>query len=350
MAAATVAGLLAPLGAPGPDAAPAPAPTVGELVGQRFVVAMGGTSPSSSLLGRVARGEIGGVILFGGNVRSPAQVRALTTRLQEAARSAGRPPVIVAVDQEGGGIRRLRWVGPAATTSQLGRLPAERVRAEGRAAGLGLRAAGVDLDLAPVADVPIAGSFMAAEARTFSSDPGVVGDRVAAFAAGLRSARVAAAVKHFPGIGRARQNTDRSAVTIESSAPALERDLAPFRAAIDGGVPVVMVSNAAYTAYGGGPATWAPAIQALLRRDLGFEGVTITDALEGAASTRGRTLRSVTALAIQAGVDLVLLTGSERSSADAYAHVVALVEAGRIPLPALRRSAERIAALKADVR
>jgi beta-glucosidase-like glycosyl hydrolase len=111
-----------------------------------------------------------------------------------------------------------------------------------------------------------------------------------------------------------------------------------------------MVSNAAYLAFGGAPATWSLAIQTLLRRDLGFKGVTITDALEGAASTRGRTTTSVTALAIEAGVDLVLLTGSERSSAAAYAHVVALAEAGRIPLPALRRSAERIAALKVAMR
>ena len=112
-----------------------------------------------------------------------------------------------------------------------------------------------------------------------------------------------------------------------------------------------MVSNAAYAAYGdGAPATWSLAIQRLLRRDLRFGGVTITDSLDGAASTRGRTLRSVTALALEAGVDLVLLTGSERSSADAYAHAVALAEAGRITLPALRRSDARIAALKRAVR
>ena len=106
-------------------------PTVRELVGQRFVVALSGTSPSPALLGRVRRGEIGGVILFGSNIESPAQLRRLTATLQEAARDGGRPPLLIATDQEGGQVRRLPWAGPRPATTALGRLEPAAIRARG---------------------------------------------------------------------------------------------------------------------------------------------------------------------------------------------------------------------------
>ena len=157
-------------------------------------------------------------------------------------------------------------------------------------------------------------------------------------------------MKHFPGIGRATRNTDPSLVEIGASRGALESDLAPFRAAIGAGAPIVMISNASYPALDSKPAPWSPRIQSLLRNELGFEGVTITDALDGAAATRGRTLPSVAVLAAQAGVDLLLLTGSEASSAAAYERLVAAAAEGRIPAAALRRSYDRILALKRRLR
>ena len=187
---------------------------------------------------------------------------------------------------------------------------------------------------------------MALDQRTFSPDAGAVSSLAGAFAAGLRDEHVAATAKHFPGIGRARRNTDLRAVTITADAPALVRDLQPFRALIRQGVPLVMMSNASYAAYGDKPAGWSPRLQSLLRGELGFPGVTITDALDGAATTRGRSLSSAAALASQAGVDLLLLTGSEASSAAAYERLVTLAEAGRIGRPSLQRSYDRIVALK----
>ncbi len=325
----------------------ASAPTVRELVGQRFVVAMRGTSPSPSLLARVRRGEIGGVILFGSNIVDRGQLRGLTAALQLAAREARRPPVLVATDQEGGRVRRLAWAGPFPSTTELGGLGAPRIRAAATASGKTLRLAGVNVNLAPVADVPVSGSFMALDQRTFAASPLSVTAAAVAFARGLAAARVAAAVKHFPGIGRAALNTDRAAVTIGATQAELTRgDLVPFRAAIRAGTPMVMISNATYPALDGKPATWSPRIQSLLRRELGFEGVTITDALDGAAATRGRTLPAVTALAAEAGIDLLLLTGSEASSAAAFEHVVANAERGRLSTTALRASYDRIVELK----
>ena len=141
---------------------------------------------------------------------------------------------------------------------------------------------------------------------------------MASFSQGLADARVAAAAKHFPGIGAARQNTDQFAIRIPLSRAALDRGLEPFRAAVDDGVPIVMVSNASYAALDGKPAAWSPAVQQLLRNGLGFTGVTITDALDGAAATRGRPLSSVALLSAQAGVDLLLLIGTESSSERVY--------------------------------
>ena len=336
----------------GPDgerASAATEPTLRELVGQRLVVALRGTTPSRTLLGRIRRGEIGGVILFGGNVASAPQLQALTTSLQAAAKAGGRPPLLVAVDQEGGEIRRLPWAGPVAPAAELGRGSPAEARRAARAAGTILRAAGVNVDLAPVLDVPVPGSFMAAEQRTFSSHPARVGLVATAFATGLADAGVAATAKHFPGIGRAVRSTDRSAVTLTPTVAALDRDLGPFRRAIAAGVPVVMLSNASYTAFGPAPAAWSAPIQSLLRYELGFRGVTITDALEPAAATRGRTLPVAALLAVRAGVDLVLLTGSEGSSAEVFRTLLEQAADGRISRASLRRSHDRILALKQRV-
>ena len=328
-----------------------PAATVGvsvrELVGQRFVVAMAGTAPSASLLARIRKGEVGGVVLFGGNIDSRSQLARAVAVMQRAARNAGRPSLLIATDQEGGRIRRLPWAGPLPSTTELGRLGPARVRAEALAAGRQLRSAGVNVDLAPVADVPAAGSFMALEQRTFARSIGGVSAAASAFAQGLAVARVAAAVKHFPGIGRATRNTDRTAVSIRVTAGTLETsDLVPFRRAFAAGAPIVMISNASYPALDSKPAPWSAKIQALLRVDLGFRGVTITDALEGAAATRGRSVPSVASAAAQAGIDLLLLTGSETASATAYERVVQAARRGQISAKELGASYRRILKLK----
>ena len=334
---------------PAARATPA-APSTRELIGQRLVVRMSGTQASPALLGRIRRGEVGGIILFGANIRSQAELRRLTAQLQSASHAAGRPPLLVATDQEGGDVRRLPWAGPTESASALGSESAARIRNEALLTGRALKTAGVDIDLAPVADVPAGRSFMAADHRTFGATAPVVGRAVVSFVGGLAAAHVASTVKHFPGIGRATRNTDLAAVEIAAGRNALERDLAPFRAAIGAGVPLVMISNATYPALDAKPAAWSPRVQALLRGELGFKGVTISDALDGAAATRGRSLPSVSVLAAQAGVDLILLTGSESSSEAVFDRLVAAATRGALPAASLRRSYDRIEALKAAYR
>ena len=140
------------------------------------------------------------------------------------------------------------------------------------------KAAGVNVDLAPVADVPAAGSFMAADQTNVRAYGGCRRPaRSSPSRAGSRDAQVAATVKHFPGIGRATRNTDLVGRRDPRRAAARSTATsAPFRAAIAAGVPIVMISNASYPALDAKPAPWSPRVQALLRGELGFKGVTIT--------------------------------------------------------------------------
>jgi beta-N-acetylhexosaminidase len=334
--------------AAGVTAAPgAASPPLAQLVGSRLVVGIDGTTASPSLLERIRLGQVGGVILMGRNVHTAPQVRALTAALRRAATAGGRP-FLVMTDQEGGAVRRFGWAPPAATAAELGGLGEAKIRMRGHATATALERLGVDVDLAPVADVPgVSGSFIAAQQRGFSTVSARTAKDVTAFAAGLLDGGVAPTLKHFPGLGLATTSTDDAAVTVTAGASALAPGLAPYRRAIPAGVvPLVMISNAAYTAYGGKPAAWSPRIVSLLG-GLGFTGVTITDALEPLATTRGVTLAQAAVRAAKAGVDLLLCVGPERSTDAVYDALVSEARAGRLPRAALEQSAGRIADLAA---
>jgi beta-N-acetylhexosaminidase len=342
-----------PTATPDPTPTPTPPPTLEQLVGQKLVVRMDGNEPSKSLLARAKAGEIGGVVLFRFQVKGEGQIRAAIKSLQAAAEAGGQPPLLIAIDQEGGGIRAFPWAQPVMSASRMGRIKdLEDVKSLGAAAGLALAKLGVNVDLAPVADVPgDKPSFMRDTLRTFSSDPEKVGRVASAFAEGLASQDVAATVKHFPGLGRVARNTDRYVETVRATRSALDRDLAPFSAAIEAGVPLVMLSNATYTALDpDNAAGWSRAIATdLLRGELGYTGVTITDSLNGTAASRDVSARSLAALAARAGVDLVMLTGDEASTKRAHALLMQRATSGWLDRADLEASYARILALKASL-
>ena len=316
---------------------------LGRLVGARLVVGVDGTTASPSLLRRVRAGQVAGVILMGHNVRSRAQVRTLTADLRAAAR--GRR-LLIATDQEGGGVRRFPWAPPAPSAARLEALADGAIREQGRQTARALARDGVNVDLAPVADVPgVSGSFIAAQGRAFSTSPARAGAAVTAFASGLLAGGVTPTLKHFPGLGLATVSTDAAAVSIRASRGTLARGLVPYRAAIRAGVvPLVMISNASYTAYGGRPAAWSPRVLGLLR-GMGYDGATITDAVEPLASTHGVTLGEAAVRAARAGVDLILLVGSERSTDGVYRSLLAAARSGRLTRASLERSAARVEGL-----
>jgi len=333
-------------GAASAGGAPAATP-LEALVGARLVVGMQGTMPSPALLDRIRRGRVGGVILMGANVENAPQVRAVTARLRAAAGVGGRR-LLIMTDQEGGLVRRFRWAPPAVSGEVLGTRTEGAIRRTGRATATSLDRLGVDVDLAPVADVPgVPGSFVAATDRGFSTKPTRAAKGVTAFAAGLLDGGVAPTLKHFPGLGLATTSTDDAAVRITASEEALEPGLAPYRRAIAAGVvPLVMVSNAAYTAFNGQIAAWSPKVLSTLA-GLGFTGVTITDALEPLARTHRVTLGDAALRAARAGVDLLLFVGPERSTDAVYDQLVAAARDGRLPRAALEASAARIEELAA---
>lgn len=325
-------------------------PTLERLVGQKLMVTMRGQRPSASLVRRVKRGEIGGLVLLARNVASPAALVKLTRRLQRAASEGGQPPLLIAIDQEGGSVKRIAWAPPTMTVPEMGRSGSATVaRAEGARTGAALRRLGVNVDLAPVADIPRStASFMFQQGRTFSSDAKRTATLSDAFAAGLASRGVLATMKHFPGIGLATRNTDRSVDTITASRATLRADLRPYRKAIANDIPLIMLSNATYTAYDRkNAAGWSRAIaEGLLRDNLGFDGVSITDSLNGTANARGKTVKTLALRAARAGTDIILVTSSERSSKKLYAWLLAKAKDGAIPASRLRASFDRIVTLK----
>jgi beta-N-acetylhexosaminidase len=334
----------APAGRPPPDlAGHSPA----QLAGQRVVFPLDGTTIPRALRARIATGRAGAVILFSRNVSSRAQVRRLTRSLQAIRRPRGLDaPLLVMVDQEGGPVKRLP--GPPFQSSRvLSSSTPTALRAIGRATGRSLADVGVNVDLAPVADVVRPGSALAAEGRGFGRQPRAVAARALAFADGLGAAGVLATAKHFPGFGRARVSTDASRSVIRASAAALRRtDLVPFRALADAGVPLVMTSTAVYPALSPTPAALSPRlVRGLLRRDLGYEGVVVTDALDTPALS-GLSMGTRAVRAAGAGNDLVLFAQSYGTAASAADALAAATARGAVPRSASRSAVRRILAAR----
>lgn len=342
--------IVAAVGGASPGAT-ASQPTLAELVGQKLVVSMAGTTPSASLLARARRGEIGGVIVHRWNFNSSAQLRAIARALQQAAAVGGQPRLLIAVDQEGGSVKTVPWLPPNRAPGHV--RSAADARADGRATGAALLGVGVNTDLAPVADVP--GSRASAvyrQGRTWSFDAPTTARLATAFAAGLADGHAVATMKHFPGLGFATADTDRAVVHITASRNRLEPGLDPYRSGIAAHVPVIMLSNAVYDAYDRtNAAGWSRAIATgLLRNELGFGGVTMTDSLDGAAHTRKITPNVLALAATKAGTDLLLLTGGEVATRSDYTSLLRAAQAGRLGRAGLERSYRRILLLKAGLR
>ena len=276
-----------------------------QQVGQLLVSSFDEAALPDYIRRRLRARETAGVILFGRNGGPESGWRRLTRSLQ---RAEGEDALIM-VDQEGGQVRTVSFAGPAAGQPFQGEPGA--VGSEARAAGQQLRSVGVNVNLAPVADVPVAGGTMAP--RAFAGDAAEIAASTRASIRGLRDGGVAATAKHFPGLGAAAVNTDDASTTIDVPRSTMEeRELVPFQAAVAEGVPLVMVSHALYPALD--PERIASQskeiVTGLLRRDMGFEGVTVTDSIEAQAVLDRSGVAAAAERSVDAGVDLILMTGS----------------------------------------
>ena len=314
-----------------------------QQVGQLLVSSFDETELPDYIRRRLRAGETAGVILFGRNIASEAGLRGLTAGIRRASRGSA----LVAADQEGGEIRIVPFAGP---------LPGQSAQPEPREAqrlaresARELRALGVTLNLAPVADVATPGGALAG--RSFPGSPEEVATLVSAATRGMSDGRVAATAKHFPGLGAAAANTDDAPVTIAGERAELEgRDLPPFRAAIDAGTPLVMASHALYPAYDESEiASQSQAVLAgLLRRELGFRGVVVTDSMEAQAVLARSGVAEAAERSVEAGADLLLLTGSG-SWTEVFPRLLARARVSRPFRERVARAAARVLELKREL-
>jgi beta-N-acetylhexosaminidase len=335
---------------PSPAAAtPTPAPaeraraavdrlSLEQQVGQMVILRFAGTTAPGYVRRALRDRRAAGVILFADNVISPVQLRTLTRQLQAP---------IVCVDQEGGEVRILPWAPPQAAAPD--QAAAGTVESDSRAAGAALRRAGVTVTLAPVADVPtVSGAALAS--RAYSSDPDAAAAAVTDAIRGWHEGGVATTVKHFPGLGGATVNTDDGPSKISRSRAELERDLVPFRAAIAGGTEFVMAGHATYPALDGlHIASQSPAIiDGLLRRELGFDGVVMTDSLEAAAVQEVADVDEAAIASAEAGVDVMLTTG-RGSYIRVYRALLARAQEDRAFRAQVRAAAARVLAAQSSM-
>jgi beta-N-acetylhexosaminidase len=293
---------------------------------------------------------LAGATLFGPNVSGPKQLSRLTAALRAAA-----PEPVIAIDEEGGDVTRLAHLtgSPYPGNAALGAVDDVRLtRAVYRALGADLAAAGINLDLAPSVDVNTAAGNPVIGTRAFGDRTDLVSRHAAAAVAGLQSAGVAACAKHFPGHGSTRDDTHHVLASVEGGlARVRERDLPPFAAAIAAGVAAIMPGHLRVAGLTEGlPATQSPAaLGGLLRGELGFTGLIISDALEMRAVSGPDGIASAAVRAVAAGVDLLCL-GRDQDEGDyraVRAALTAAVAGGELPVARLEDAAARVARFRA---
>jgi beta-N-acetylhexosaminidase len=293
---------------------------------------------------------LGGVTVFGPNIAGPAQLSALLARLRGC---ADEP--LIAIDEEGGDVTRIahRRGSPYPGNAALGAIDdVAATRAVYGALGRDLAALGINVDLAPSVDVNTADDNPVIGTRSFGSDTGLVARHAAAAVAGLQSAGVAACAKHFPGHGSTRIDTHHVIATVDAPMALLaRRDLPPFVAAIEAGVRAVMPGHLRVPALTGDlPASLSrAALTGLLRGELGFTGVIVSDALEMRAVSEPYGLPLAAVLAVAAGTDLLCFgRDTDRQTYLAVrAALVAAVGSGQLTGARLEEAAVRVAALRA---
>lgn len=324
-------------------------------VGQLFLIGYPGGG-ELELGRRLAHRPFGNVILFSRNAAAPRELYAALAGLRAAASAAAGVPPLVAVDQEGGNVLRLR----EGLTPQPGAM-AMAAAYEGGGIGLGeveamaevsareLSALGVNCNLAPVADVNVNPANPVIGPRSFGEDPAKVAELAAAYARGLARGGVMACAKHFPGHGDTTVDSHLGLPTVQAGRDRLDAvELAPFRRLFAEGVPAVMGAHVRFPAVepDGLPATLSRrAIQGLLREELGFRGLFITDCLEMKAVHERYEEPALAAFA--AGADLLCISHSAELQDRAYDAILAALREGRVPIARLDEAVGRILAAKA---
>jgi beta-N-acetylhexosaminidase len=323
-------------------------PALAALADAVLIPPFPGTTPPPWILRALERG-LAGVTLFGPNVVGD------TAALSAALRSAAAVEPVIAIDEEGGDVTRVAYAegSPYPGNAALGVVDDVALTRDVYAAiGGDLARLGINIDLAPCADVLVPGGSAVVGTRSFGSDPSLVARHVTAAVAGLQGAGLAACAKHFPGHGSAAADSHLTLATISGTLAELRaRDLPPFAAAIAARSLAIMPGHLRVPELTGDlPATFSQAaVIGLLRGELGFDGVVISDGLEMKAASGAFGIPKAAVLAVTAGVDLLCL-GRDTDEAMYYAVRAALADAvgsGRLPGDRLAEAADRVATLRA---
>lgn len=321
--------------------------TLQEKVGRMFLIGFHGLTAPDYVLDWLRQGRAAGVILFGRNVANPEQLAALTRQIH----AASPVPLLIAIDQEGGTVARLRegfTESPGALAMAAapdGEIWTERVS---EVLAQEMHSLGINWTYAPAVDISYNAANPTVGTRSFGSDPALVSRMAAAAVRGFQAGGVAACAKHFPGLGNTAVDTHLSLAVLDTPVEQLlQTDLKPYRAAIGDGLVSVMTTHTKFTALDTEhPATLSGSIvRRLLREELGFDKVVTTDCMEMKAISDHYGAGESAVLAALAGIDLILFSHTAEMQQSAYDALLAAVQSGRVPMALVDDANARIEAL-----
>ncbi len=329
--------------------------TLRQKIGQMLMCGFHGTEPSEDIERLIREKHLGGIIYFRRNLVEPAQVAKLSASLQQLALAHGGVPLLIAIDQEGGMVTRIdQGMTPIPGSMALGATgDAEAAYEAAKVSGSELKAMGINMNFAPCLDInnnplnPVIG------VRSYGGDAETVGRLGTAAVRGYQEAGIAATVKHFPGHGDTGEDSHTALPVVPHPQERLDRlELGPFRRAAELGVDAVMTAHVLFPAVEPErlPATLSSrVIDGLLRQELGYAGVVVTDCLEMNAIAGHYGIAEGAVRAVEAGADLVLVSHRIERQQTALDALVQAVESGRIREERIDRSVERLLALKSRV-
>ena len=330
-------------------------------VGQCMAIGFDGTEMTDGLRRLISDLHLGGLVLFQRNVESPAQLARLVADAQQVAREAGLPPLLICIDQEGGRVARLRreqGFAEFSSAQDIGTRAAQDgldvVRDHARAIAQPLRAAGINVNLAPVLDVNNNPHNPVINTRAFGADAVLVAQCGVAYIEAMQTEGVWCVGKHFPGHGDVAVDSHIGLPVVPHGRERLEQiEFAPFVAAMRAGVAGIMSAHVSFPAIepGGLPATLSPRVMThLLREELNYDGLLFTDSLEmGALASSGFPVPEAAVAALQAGADVLLFNAGEVLHRKAFDALKSAAQAGQLAPQRLDTALARINRLKATL-
>ncbi len=329
--------------------------TLEEQIGQLLMIGFWGTTLSQEIIDLIQRYHIGNIILFSRNIDNSQQVLALTQQLQRIAKENGqRYPMLIAIDQENGIVQRL---GDLTTTfpgnMALGAINSEDIACKvAEATGNELKALGINMNLAPVVDVNNNPANPVIGVRSFGEDPLQVARLGAAMVKGYDAVGIISCLKHFPGHGDTTTDSHLWLPVIPETLQQLKAlELVPFKSGIEAGAESVMIAHIVFPKLRQEhtlPATLSPfIIQKLLRKCLNFKGVIVSDCMEMGAITGIFGTARAAVMALQAGIDLVLVSHSMKHQRASIEAIQAAIQSQELTPRQIQQAAEQVLKLKA---